>query len=112
MGWWPFAKKKSMDAGDNLHIKGTRVWIEELQRVCERHYDLPAQAHILIREMQVEWTSAKQKDEIDQDLFDGLERRAFYLLRADAKEWLTLLDDLDFWKVGWRPSGEGVNEGS
>ncbi len=112
MGWWPFTKKKSADSGENLHIKGTKVWIEELQQACERNYDSPTGGHMLIREMQVEWGDAHRDGDLDKELFEGLERRAFHLLRADGKDWITLLDDLEFWKPGWRAKGGSTDEGS
>ena len=104
MGWWPFSRK----GGDgnrarDVHIKGTRVWIQDLRQTCERYYNLPTQAHSLIREMQIEWKEAYQREEINSELFEGLERRAFHLLRADDGEWIKMLDDLEFWKPGWRP---------
>jgi hypothetical protein len=44
------------------------------------------------------------------DLHEGLQRRAFRLLAADAEGWLAWLDDEAFWRPGWRgddgePSG-------
>jgi len=115
MGWWPFSRSKSSgksssDSLDNPHIKGTSVWIEELQQACERNYSIPAGGHILIREMQVEWSNTHRDGDIGQELFEGLERRAFHLLRAEGEDWIKLLDNLDFWKPGWRAEGERSDE--
>ena len=103
MGWWPFSRKGDTKPSHDVHIKGTRVWIQELQQACERHYNLPPQAHSIIREIQIEWSDAYRNGDINKELFEGLERRAFHLLRADGEEWIKLLDDLEFWKPGWRP---------
>jgi len=115
MGWWPFSRSKlsaepSSSQLDNPHIKGTRVWIEELQQACERNYNSPTSGHMLIREMQIEWSDAHQDGDIGEELFEGLERRSFHLLRAQGKDWINLLDNLEFWKPGWRAEGERVDE--
>lgn len=57
--------------------------------------------------MQVEWQDANAKGEVDDALLQGLDRRAFRLLRADDSEWLEWLDDESFWKPGWG-SGEAA----
>jgi len=41
---------------------------------------------------------------------EGLESRAFRLLTCTDKEWLAWLDNLDFWKAGWKPENVGENE--
>ena len=115
MGWWPFSRSKSSAEPsssqlDNLHIKGTKVWIEELQQACERNYNSPTSGHMLIREMQIEWSDAHQDGDIGEELFEGLERRSFHLLRAQGKDWINLLDNLEFWKPGWRAEGERSDE--
>lgn len=115
MGWWPFSRSKSSTEPsssqlDNPHIKGTRVWIEELQQACERNYNSPTSGHMLIREIQIEWSDAHQDGDIGEELFAGLERRSFHLLRAEGKDWINLLDDLEFWKPGWRAEGERSDE--
>lgn len=106
MGWWPFGWAKKDKADSTVHIKGTRAWLSELQEACERNHDSPAEAHIRIRHMQVEWTDAHREGDLDLELFEGLERRSFRLLMADGPDWLALLDNLDFWKPGWRPDSE------
>ena len=115
MGWWPFSRSKSSAEPsssqlDNPHIKGTKVWIEELQQACERNYNSPTSGHMLIREMQIEWSDAHQDGDIGEELFAGLERRSFHLLRAEGKDWINLLDDLEFWKPGWRADAERSDE--
>ena len=52
--------------------------------------------------MQVEWIEAHGRGDLDAGLLEGLDRRAFRLLRADGEEWLRWLDDEEFWKPGWR----------
>jgi hypothetical protein len=43
-------------------------------------------------------------------LREGLESRAFRLLTCTDKEWLVWLDDLAFWKAGWKPPQGDENE--
>ena len=102
MSWWPFSRKRSDSFVDDPHIKGSRMWLIELQEVCEKQYQNSAAGQALVREMQVEWTEAHKRGEISDNLFEGLDRRAFRLLRATPDEWLRWLDDIEFWKPGWR----------
>ena len=104
MGWWPFKRKvvDTQDQKDRLHIKGTRVWLQELQEACELNFDSPEEGKRIIRYLQVEWKKAAAEGNLDEELRQGLERRAFYLLKSDATEWSSLLDDLEFWRPGWR----------
>ena len=100
MSWWPFKKKEKI-IHDNLHIKGTKLWLQDLREVCEINFDNYAEGQRLIRQMQVEWTDSHQKGDVSNELLAGLDRRSFRLLRADADEWLKWLDDEDFWAPGW-----------
>ena len=102
MSWWPFSRKSSDTFVDDPHIKGSRMWLIELQEVCEKEYQNPASGQARVREMQIEWTDAHSKGEISDDLLQGLDRRAFYLLKADDQEWSELLDNLKFWRPGWK----------
>jgi hypothetical protein len=108
MGWWPFSKKNPSQGqiDSTVHIKGTRTWLIELQEICEKFYNNPVAAKIQIREMQIEWVDANKKDEVSNDLLDGLNRRSIRLLNSNDTEWLSLLDNIDFWKPGWRPNGD------
>ena len=114
MGWWPFKRtKKSFN--DDPHIKGTRVWLTDLREMCEQHFDNHAEGQRRISQMQIEWKDAHANSELDSDLLQGLERRAYRLLKANAEDWLAWLDNEDFWQPGWRgddgePSGDtGMN---
>ena len=100
MSWWPFKKKKKI-IHDNLHIKGTKLWLQDLREVCEINFDNYAEGQRLIRQMQVEWTDSHQKGDVSNELLAGLDRRSFRLLRSDSNEWLKWLDDEDFWAPGW-----------
>lgn len=100
MGWWPFKKKKKI-IHDNLHIKGTKLWLQDLREICEKKFDNYVEGQRLIRQMQIEWTDAHQKGDVSDELLAGLDRRCFRLLRADSDEWLKWLDDEDFWAPGW-----------
>ncbi|MFL2976436.1 MAG: hypothetical protein ACJZ49_02675 [Candidatus Thalassarchaeaceae archaeon] len=102
MSWWPFSRKSSDTFVDDPHIKGSRMWLIELQELCEREYQNPASGQARVREIQIEWTDAHSRGEISNDLLQGLDRRAFRLLRATSEEWLQWLDDIEFWKPGWR----------
>ncbi|HJO41829.1 MAG: hypothetical protein P8Q35_04805 [Candidatus Thalassarchaeaceae archaeon] len=101
MGWWPF-KRTSRPIIDDLHIRGTRIWIQDLREVCERNFDNHSEGQRMVRQMQIEWTDAHAEGEVDEALLNGLNRRTIRLLRADADEWLQWLDNDDFWKPGWR----------
>ena len=102
MGWWPFTKKDRGKLGDSPHVKGTRMWLQDLRSTCEKHYQNPSSGQALVREMQVEWTDANRKGDLDDMLLQGLDRRAFRLLRADDEEWIGWLDDEKFWEPGWK----------
>ena len=114
MGWWPFKRRKK-SFNDNPHIKGTRVWLTELREMCERNFDNHAEGQRRIGQLQIEWKDANKDAEIDDELLQGLERRAYRLLRSDSSDWLAWLDNEEFWQPGWRgddgePSGEtGMN---
>ena len=104
MGWWPFGKRKGSGSNPNDPIlKDTRTWLAELRDACEMNFDQPEEARRQIRQMQVEWMDAQQCGDMAPSLREGLEARAFRLLTCNDKEWLAWLDNLDFWKAGWRP---------
>ena len=103
MGWWPFKSKPSKPRSNDPIRKDTRTWLEELQEICEKNFDKPEEARRRIRQMQVEWSDAVEKNILDQGTAEGLQTRAFRLLTCDDDVRLELLDDLDFWKLGWRP---------
>ncbi|MEE3134285.1 MAG: hypothetical protein VX277_00545 [Candidatus Thermoplasmatota archaeon] len=113
MTWWPspvkyflnkFGKSQKINTNvdSQIHVKGTRVWIQELQEVCEKNFNSPHEGKRLIREMQIEWKDAAKRKEIKLELIEGLDRRAFYLLKANDDEWTELLDNLSFWRPGWK----------
>ena len=108
MGWWPFAKKKGPvgNINDPL-LKDHRTWLSELRDVCEMNFDSPEEARRRIRHMQVEWKECLDNGTLSDANREGLESRAYRLLTCSDDEWMTWLDDLEFWKVGWKPdSGE------
>ena len=67
MKWWPFGKgtKNRQKYDSEIHIKGTRVWLQNLQEICEKNFDSPTNGKRLIREMQVEWKDAAKRKEIE-----------------------------------------------
>ena len=46
-----------------IHIKGTRVWLQNLQEFV-KNFDSPTNGKRLIREMQVEWKDAAKKKKL------------------------------------------------
>ncbi len=111
MGWWPFGKKKGSASNPNDPImKDTRTWLAELRDACEMNFDQPEEARRQIRHMQVEWKDAVDRGEMVPTLREGLEGRAFRLLSCTDSEWLAWLDNLDFWKAGWKPQHDDENE--
>ena len=103
MGRWPF-KRKSGSFDNEPHIRGSRLWIQDLREVCGLCFDNRAEGQRRIRQMQVEWRDAHAEGEVDDALLQGLDRRAFRLLRADESEWVRWLDEDGFWKPGWGSS--------
>ena len=43
MKWWPFKKpqKKVTIHDSKIHVKGTRIWLQNLQEICEKNFDNP-----------------------------------------------------------------------
>ena len=111
MGWWPFGKKSTPASTQNDPIlKDTRTWLSELRDACEMNFDAPEEARRRIRHMQVEWKEAMDRGDMTPALREGLEGRAFRLLNCTAREWIGWLDDLKFWKAGWKPGQDDENE--
>ena len=111
MGWWPFRKKARVTSNANDPIlKDTRMWLSELRDACEMNFDQPEEARRQIRQMQVEWKEAMDRGDMAPSLREGLESRAFRLLTCSDTEWLGWLDDLKFWKAGWKPEHDDENE--
>ena len=110
MGWWPFKSKPSAPRSKDPIRKDTRTWLEELQETCEKNFDKPEEARRIIRQLQVEWKDAVDANILDNTAAEGLQARAFRLLTCDDDVWMEMLDDLDFWKIGWRPFAEKESE--
>ena len=101
MSWWPFRKKKISFENDP-HVKGSRMWLQELRELCEYSYNDRKGGQNKILQMKDEWKSSFESGEIEKVLFDGLNRRAKRLLDAEEAEWIAYLDNEEFWKLGWR----------
>ena len=100
MGWWPF-KRKERGFVNEPHIKGSRMWIQDLREACERFFDNRVEGQEEVRRIRREWQSAHSEGEVAEPLAEGLDRRADRLLGANDSEWGELLNDEDFWKPGW-----------
>ena len=88
MGWKRrFRKKSRVEIGNEPHILGTRVWLQELRELCERSFDNREEGQRLVRELQVEWSDAWKRMEVEESLKQGLDRRALRLIRANDSEW-------------------------
>ena len=95
---------------DDPLLKDARTWISELRDVCEMNFEQPEAARRRIRHMQVEWHDAMEQGVLSPPNREGLEARAFRLLSCADDEWMNWLDDLDFWKSGWKPASNADNE--
>ena len=103
MFWdWLFRKKPKGHMDNEPHILGTRVWLQELREICERNFDNRAEGQRFVRELQVEWEDSWKRQEIEDTLKQGLDRRALRLLRANDSEWSEWLDNDRFWMPGWK----------
>ncbi|MCP2507550.1 MAG: hypothetical protein NLN64_04570 [Candidatus Thalassarchaeaceae archaeon] len=95
-------RRKAKPLAEEPHMRGARMWLQDLRELCEMSFDNHIEGQRKVREMQVEWIDAHKKVEISDLLLDGLDRRAFRLLRSDVKEWLEWLDNDRFWEPGWK----------
>ncbi len=94
--------KEKISFENEPHVKGSRMWLQELRELCEYSYNNRKVGQNKILQMKDEWKSSFESGEIEKVLFDGLNRRAKRLLDAEDAEWIVHLDDEEFWKVGWR----------
>ena len=105
MGWWPFKKKPKAQSIPDVIRRDTRSWLSDLQETCERNFDAPEEARRQIRQMAGEWSDANRDGVMENSLLEGLNMRAYRLLNCTDDEFSRWLDDLNFWKPGWRPEG-------
>ena len=77
------------------------MWIQDLREACERNFEQREKGQWNVEEIRNKWREAHSEGEVDESLLDGLERRSELLIRAKDSEWSRLLDNEDFWKVGW-----------
>ncbi|PDH25732.1 MAG: hypothetical protein CND84_00115 [Marine Group II euryarchaeote MED-G35] len=77
------------------------MWIQDLRECCERNFDERDRGQLEVEEVRNKWRAAHSDGEVDESLLDGLERRSKLLIDAQDSEWSILLDNEDFWKVGW-----------
>ena len=101
MGWWPFTRNK--DKIPDLIMKDTRTLLNDLQDICERNFDKPAEARRQIQQSLTEWQDLYKQGLISEDALDGMILRGSELLRCSDEEFSNILDNLEFWKPGWRP---------
>jgi len=105
MGWWPFWRKSHSRKIPDVIRRDTRTWLTDLQELCEKNFDNPEEARRQIRQMANEWKDANAQGIMDDSLFEGLNMRAYRLLNCKDDEFSEWLDNLSFWKPGWRPEG-------
>ena len=77
------------------------MWIQDIREACERNFEQREKGQLKVEEIRNKWREAHSEGEVDESLLDGLERRSELLIRAKDSEWSRLLDNEDFWKVGW-----------
>ena len=77
------------------------MWIQDLREACERNFEQRGKGQLKVEEIRNKWREAHSEGEVDKSLLDGLERRSELLIGAQDSEWSKLLDNEDFWKVGW-----------
>ncbi len=82
------------------------MWIQDLREVCEHHYDDHERGHQAVRDIRDEWLATRARGELDEALFEGLQRRSVRLLESEGEQWLAWLDDEGFWNPGWREYSE------
>jgi len=110
MGWWPFSKPKCTRRTPEPILKDGLTWLLELRDMCERNFDNPEEAKRRIRQMQVEWKECFDEGTLSEANKEGLESRAIRLLSSTDQEWLKWLDNLEFWKTGWRPVSDSLDK--
>lgn len=110
MGWWPFGKSKPSNRIIEPITKDGRTWLLELRDMCERNFDNPEEAKRRIRQMQVEWQECLENGSLSSVNKEALDSRAIRLLSSTDSEWLNWLDDLEFWKTGWKPVQDSTDK--
>lgn len=86
------------------------MWLSDLRNLCEMNFDNPEEARRQIRQMQIEWNDCYNLGTLSSANKDGLESRAFRLLSCTDREWINWLDNLDFWKMGWKPVSDSEDK--
>ena len=83
-------------------LKTYTIWLSELRETCEHHYNSPASGKNEVKRCREEWNLAHQEGTLSKINLDGLVMRADILLTCVEEEWLTWLDNIEFWKPGWK----------
>ena len=100
MRWWPFRKKREF-VSDKPHIKGSKLWIQELREICERSYNRRPEGQRGVETMRSQWRLSHSNGDMGDAQLQGLERRGKILLEVDDEGWSKILDDDNFWLAGW-----------
>lgn len=98
---WKFWEKKRPIPNDPI-LKTYTIWLAELRETCEHHYNSPASGRSEVKRCLEEWNLAHHEGTLSKINLDGLVMRADILLTCIDDEWLTWLDNIDFWKPGWK----------
>ena len=107
MAVWEKAKQTS-NSNDPI-LKDTRTWLSELRDACEMNFDQPEEAlgkYATCRWSGKPWTGATWRRRCGR--VSKAERFGYW--NCTDKEWLGWLDDLGFWKAGWKPGLDDENE--
>ncbi|MEK9730577.1 MAG: hypothetical protein VW230_02325 [Candidatus Poseidoniales archaeon] len=106
--WWKFWSKKQTYSNDPI-LKTYTIWLAELRESCERHYDKPEQGREQIEIFRLEWKRSHEEGTLSKVNMKGLENRAEMLMTCNDDEWLSWLDNLEFWKPGWKFDEDETN---
>lgn len=105
---WRFWTKKHNLSNDPI-LKTYANWLAELRESCEHHYEQPVEGRRQIELLRSEWKDSHDDGTLTKVNLRGLESRARVLLSCNDSEWLHWLDNLEFWKPGWKFSEDETN---
>ena len=57
-------RRKAKPLAEEPHMRGARMWLQDLRELCEMSFDNHIEGQRKVREMQIEWLDAHKKSEI------------------------------------------------